>query len=246
MATAYVVLNGLRLTLALRFVLPADDTVSVLAAVVKRVTRVGIQSACLRLDKGFASIAVRDYLTRQPQPALIACPIRGTTGGTRALCQGRRSYCTTHPFSGEHGAACTAAVAVCRGFTTARRTQRLKRRAAWLIFLLLHLALSPRSARQLYRGRFGIETSYRCAGRVRGWTTSRNPAYRFILIALAFVLLNVWIHLRWIFTQVSSQRRPWLDTTRFPLTRFALFIRRTLEYLYGCLQLVTAPAMPRC
>lgn len=103
----------------------------------------------------------------------------------------------------------------------------------------------PRSARQLYRGRFGSETSYRCAGRVRGWTTSRNPAYRFILIALAFVLLNVWIHLRWIFTQVSSHGRRCLDTTRFPLTRFALFIRRTLEYLYGCLQLVTAPAMPR-
>ena len=63
-ATAYVVLNGLRLTLALRFVLPDDDTVSVLAALVKRVTRVGIQIACLLLDKGFASIAVMEYLTR--------------------------------------------------------------------------------------------------------------------------------------------------------------------------------------
>jgi hypothetical protein len=155
-ATAYVVLNGLRLTLALCFVLPADDTVSVVATLRTRVQRLGSPIACLLLDQGFASIGVSAYLNCQQQPALIACPLRGTTGGTRALGQGRRSYCTTHTFSGAHGAEFTAAVAVCRVFTTARRTQRLQRRAAWLVFLI-HLALSPRAARQLYRGRFGIE-----------------------------------------------------------------------------------------
>src|SRR5262249_23075806 len=108
------------------------------------------------------------------------------------------------------------------------------------------LDLSPRYARHLYRGRFGIETSYRCAGRVRGWTTFANPAYRFVLIALAFVLLNVWLHLRWIFTQVARRGQRRLDTTRFELTRFAAFIRRTLEHLYGSIQLVIAPAVPRC
>ena len=244
-ATAYVVLNGLRLTLALRFVVPDDATVSVVAALLKRVKHLGIAIACLLLDKGFASIAVMAHLSRQGQPALIACPIRGTRGGTRALCQGRRSYCTTHTFSGEHGAEFTAAVAVCRVFTTARRTQRLKRRAEWLVFILIHLALSPCAARQVYRERFGSETSYRCAGRGRGWTTSRNPAYRFVLLALAFALLNVWIHLRWIFTQVPRRGRRGLDTTRFQLTRFVAFIRRTLEHLYGCTQMVIAPAVPR-
>ncbi len=245
-ATAYLVLNGLRVTLAIRFVLPEDDTVSVLNKLLKQVKTLGIQVTCLLLDKGFASSAVMDFLTRQHHPALIACPIRGTTGGTRALCQGRRSYCTTHTFKGAQGTEFTAAVAMCRVFTTARRTHRLPRRAEWLLFILLHLQLSPRYARQLYQGRFGIETSYRCAGRVRGWTTAKNPAYRFVLIALAFVLLNVWIHLRWIFTQVPRQGRRGLDTTRFQLTRFATFIRRALEHLYGCTQIVIAPAVPRC
>ena len=137
-------------------------------------------------------------------------------------------------------------MAVCRVLTTAKRTKRLTRRAEWRLFLRIHLALSPRSARQLYRGRFGIETSYRGAGRVRGWTTSANPAYRFVLIALALVLLNVWIHLRWIFTQVPRRGQRRLDTTRFELTRFAAFLRRTLEHLYGSTQLVIAPAVPRC
>jgi putative transposase len=204
-ATAYLRLNGLRVTLALRFVLPEDDTVSVLGGLLTRVRGLGIRVACLLLDKGFDGIGVMEYLTRQQQPALIACTIRGTRGGTRALCQGRTSYRTAYTFKGAHGREFTAALAVCRVFTTAKRTKRLKRRAEWLLFILIHLELSPRYARQLYRGRFGIETSYRCAGQLRGWTTAKNPAYRFVLIALAFVLLNVWLHLRWIFTQVPRR-----------------------------------------
>jgi hypothetical protein len=34
------------------------------------------------------------------------------------------------------------------------------------------------SKRCLYRWRFGIETSCRFAGKVRGWPASPNPAYR--------------------------------------------------------------------
>jgi IS4 transposase len=65
-----------------------------------------------------------------------------------------------------------------------------------LLDILIELDLSPRQVRRRYRKRFGIESSYRCAGQVRGWTTLPNPAYRFVLIVLSFVLLNVWVHLR--------------------------------------------------
>ena len=189
--------------------------------------------------------AVLEYLTRQGQAALLACPIRGTTGGTRALCRGRKSYGTTHTFTGPQGAKFTASMLVCRGFTTARRTGRHVRRADWLVFVQIHLALSPRYARHLYRRRFGIETSYRCEGQVRGWTTAKNPAYRFVLIALAFVLLTVWLQLRWLFTQVPRRGGRGLDTPRFPLTRFAKFLQRALEAWYGCVRTITAPALPR-
>jgi hypothetical protein len=129
--------------------------------------------------------------------------------------------------------------------TTARRTGRHVRHAEWLLFVQIHLALSPRSARHLYHYRFGIETSCRCEGQVRGWTTAKNPAYRFVLIALAFVLLNVWLQFRWLFTQVPRRGHRCLDTPRFPLTRFAKFLPRALEAWYGCVQTITAPALPR-
>jgi putative transposase len=244
-ATAYLVLNGLRLTLALHFVLPDEDTVSVVDLLLKRVKAQGLQVGCLLLDKGFESVAVMEYLTRQGQAALIACAIRGTTGGTRALCQGHKSYGTTHTFQGPQGVDFPASLLVCRVFTTARRTGRHRRHADWLVFVQIALALSPRYARHLYRSRFGIETSYRCEGQVRGWTTAKNPAYRFVLLALAFVLLNVWIHLRWLFTQVPRRGGRWLDTPRFPLARFVKFLQRALELWYGGVRAITAPALPR-
>src|SRR3970040_63918 len=114
-----------------------------------------------------------------------------------------------------------------------------------MLFILIHLHWSPRQARRQYRLRFGIETSYRCAGQVRGWTTSPNPAYRFLLIALSFVLLNVWIHLRWLFTQVPRRGGRWLNTHLFQLNRLVKFILRALERHYCCRFEIVAPAAPR-
>lgn len=244
-ATAYVMVKHLRVTLAVRFVLPDENIVTVLDDLLNRLKTLGIRVARLFLDRGFDGIAVQDYLTRRKQPALIACTIRGKTGGTRALCQGPRSYRTRYTFHGDGGAASTADLAVCRVFTTAKRTGRQPRKADWMIFILIHLDWTPRHARQQYRRRFGIESSYRCAGQVRGWTTSPNPAYRFLLIGLSFVLLNLWVHLRWRFTQVPRRGGRWLQTKLFELSRLVKFIIRALEQHYGCVHAITAPAVPR-
>jgi putative transposase len=244
-ATAYLMLHDVRITLAIRFVLPEDNTVTVLERLLGRLDTLGVRAKRLFLDKGFAGTAVLAYLTQRRQPALIACPIRGNTGGTRALCRGHSSYRTTHTFTAGDKTRFTAEVAVCRTFTTARRTQRMLRQATWLIFILIHLDLPPKQARRLYRRRFGVESSYRCAGQVRGWTTSRNAAYRFVLIGLSFLLLNVWLVLRWHFTQVPRRGRRWLDTQRFALSRFVTFLRRALEHHYGVVHEIVAPAVPR-
>lgn len=243
-ATAYVILNGLRVTLAIHFVLPGDDTVAVLDILLRRVQDLGIRVQRLFLDKGFSGIEVMSHLNWRGLPAVIACPIRGKTGGTRALCRERKGYRTTYTFKSQGGKSFTAELAVCRAFTTSKRTGRMKRRTVWLIFILINLELSPRQARRLYRRRFGVETSYRCTGQVRGWTTSPNPAYRFVLIGLSFFLLNVWLHLRWLFTQVPRRGRRKLDVKRFQLTRFTKFILRALEQRYGCVHEIIAPTVP--
>jgi hypothetical protein len=244
-ATAYLMLHGIRITLAIHFVLPDAETVAVLDDLLGRLDTLGVRVRRLFLDKGFAGTAVLAYLAQRHQPALIACPIRGTTGGTRALCRGHSRYRTTHTFTAGDKTRFTAEVAVCRTVTTARRTPRMARRATWLICILIHLELPPQRVRRLYRRRFGVASSYRCAGQVRGWTTSHNAAYRFVLIALSFILLNVWLLLRWHFTQVPRRGRRWLDTRRFALSRFVTFVRRALEQHYGVVHELVAPAVPR-
>jgi hypothetical protein len=242
-ATAYVILNGMRFTLAICFFLPGHTKVKVLGTLLNRVRSLKLPIRRLFLDRGFASIEVMTHLAQWEQPTVIACPIRGKTGGTRALSQGRKSYRTQHEFKNATQSF-VADLAVCRAFTTAKRTGRMKRRATWLIFILIHIDLSPRQVRRLYRRRFGIETSYRCAAQVRGWTTSRNPAYRFLLLGLSFFVTNVWLHLRWLFTQVPRRGRRYLDVERLRLARLAKFITRALEPRCGCVRRITAPSVP--
>ncbi len=242
-ATAYVVRNGLRLTLAMCFVLPQADTVAVLDGLLNRLKALNLPISCLLLDKGFASIETMRYLSTRQMPAIIACPIRGKSGGTRALCTGQKSYRTRYSFQNNKTSQ-TAELAVCRSFTTAKRTGRMQRRATWLIFILIEVELSPPQVRRRYRKRFGIETSYRCAAQLRGRTTSPNAAYRFVLLALSFVMLNVWVHLCWLYTQVARRGSRWLDVKRFPLRRFARFIVRALEQKYGYPRELVAPSVP--
>ena len=84
MPAAYVMPNGLRVTQASRFFLPEDSTPGVLQALVGRITNMDMKVKCLFLNKGFAGAETMTYLESSGQPALTACPIRGSTGGTRA------------------------------------------------------------------------------------------------------------------------------------------------------------------
>jgi putative transposase len=138
-ATAYAILHSQRVTLAIRFVLPGDQTVEVVRDLRQRLLLRALRIGALYLDKGFSGVPALKYLRRSKQPSLIACPIRGKKGGTRALCQGRRSYRTSYAFNEGKEEEFRAQLAVCRVFTTSRRTKRGKRRAEWLLFIMIAL-----------------------------------------------------------------------------------------------------------
>jgi Transposase DDE domain len=58
---------------------------------------------------------------------------------------------------------------------------------------------------ELYRRRFGIETSYRQMNQCRARTCTRSPAVRLLLVGVALVLRNVWVWLHW--SVLSAPRR---------------------------------------
>ncbi len=82
-------------------------------------------------------------------------------------------------------------------------------------------------------------------GQVRAWTTSRNAALRFLLMSLGFILVNLWLELRWRFCQVKQRRGPrQIDVKRFQLQRMLAFLNRAIERIYGTVSFVEADVEP--
>lgn len=229
-ATAYVLLGGRRFTLAIKFVTAADSHSDVLGFLLKRVKALNIKVSCLYLDRGFATVGVVQLLRRRRLKAIIACPLRGQTGGLKALCVGRASYCTRYDFGGKQG---KVRVAVALYRATVKKAKKGQPKAQWLAYLLIGVTRSARQAKKRYRRRFGIESSYRCARQVRGWTTSQKAVYRFLLIGLSFVLENIWLELRWEWARQPGRGRRRVKESHLRLRRVAGFILSALEAMYG-------------
>jgi hypothetical protein len=247
LASAYVMLKGIRVTLGVVFVRPELSLSELVSGLTERVRAQGVTISSLYLDRGFASIPIYQQLLESDTPAIIACPIRGKRGGTKALCQGRQSYTTQHTFrSAEHGE-CTVTVAVVRSFThKGKRGGKKRRKARWFIYVLIHCKLKAQQAHGRYRSRFGIESSYRCMRQLRIRSNSRNPARRFLFMALGLILVNGWVTLRFRFCQLPRRGRAGrsLDEARFRLKRFASFLRHAIERRYSYLSSITATAPP--
>ena len=239
-ATAYILRNGSRMTLAVEFVDPKDDLLSILQHLLLRVQALGISCKRLYLDKGFCSIPIMAYLLTQPNlPVLLAAPIRGKKGGTRVLCQGRGSYHTEHTFRSQLHGQLTVPVAVVRTFAKRRHGPR---RAQWLVYVLLHMPdLALRNVRKLYRRRFGIESSYRMMEKTRARTTSHNVALRFLFMGLALLILNVWIALHWIYLRIRGPGPRRVARRYFRQDRMLHFLSRAVEQIYSTVTMVNPP-----
>jgi putative transposase len=222
MATAYVMQEGLRVTVAMLYVLPEHSRLMVVERLLHRVEQHGVQIKVLYLDKGFCSGSIIQYLQHRRQATIMACPIRGQQGGTRALCRGRGSYRTTYTFT--DGTQVDMAVVL-----TKPLTKDAKRRRKWLLFVTIGVSWPPKKVKRRYRYRFGVETSYRQMRRLRVFSTSRNPALRFFLYGLSFLLLNIWTWLRWKFTRRLQSGPYRLIENALPLWLFRSFLRRSIE-----------------
>ncbi len=234
-ATVYVIKNGHRLTLGIKFVVPDETAKEIVEYLLNQLNRIEIEARMLYLDRGFASVEIARYVQEIKQKAIIASPIRGTTGGLRALCVGRKSYRTRHVFkSAKHGAE-ELEMAMFKGFTNSLKKGKKVRKAKWLAYILIECEanLSAKKVKENYRQRFGIEASYRCAKKVRGWTTSSNAAYRFVLMGMSFLLTNIWQELQERWTRKAQVGRRVWNKQEFRQKRFVNFLRKAIENLYG-------------
>lgn len=236
-ASLYLIWRQVRVTLALTYVLPEDTPFDVLQRLYERMRQLGFRPSVLYLDKGFRATAIIRYLTEQHQPTLMAYPIRGKTGGTKALCRGHKSYRTTYTFTDQDQTQAIVGMVL-----TLVPDKTGKRRRKWVAFVLIHIDWPLSKVYQRYRRRFGIESSYRMMRQVKILTCSRNPALRFLFLALALLLVNVWSCLRWLYARVSGPGPRRLDPTRFDFHCFVRFLNHAISQLYHPLDTVFSVA----
>ena len=239
-ATATVVHKGHRYTLALIRVEKDEKMKSVVQRLLAIVRRRGVKIRYLLLDKGFFSVEVISALKRAGVGFIIPAMVRGRKPKGRKKDTGWRSlrrknhgyyrYTLTRKVQGkQHSSRVTICVAS-KGYTQEKTGKRGRKK---LLFVVWKVRLSPREIREMYRTRFGIETSYRQMNEARIKTCTRDPRLRLLFVGIALVLRNVWV---WLHFKLAKGK--WSDPPKLflELLRFGemlLWIAQVVGRLLG-------------
>jgi putative transposase len=133
---------------------------------------------------------------------LMPVVIRGKTAGTRQLLVGRKSYATRYTLTrANYGSVTWQMRVVCTDYKGFKGKHGIQ----YALYVVHRVTIALHQLHQHYKERFGIETSYRLKNQCRIRTTSKNPVVRLFLVALAFILFNLWVYLLWFF--MSQIRR---------------------------------------
>lgn len=192
-ASTYVIKKNKRATLCITFVHPSDKLLDVLTRLLSRVEELHIKIKRLLLDRQFAQVAVIRHLSEKPYVSIMAIPKRGKT--MKALLHGKKSFRTPYTMkSSEHGEITFPLLVVCRY----QKGKAKKHGVEYLTYAVLGQCKSTElQIADEYHRRFGIESSYRMMNQVRAKTTSRKQEFRLLLVAIAFLLQNIWIWYKW-------------------------------------------------
>jgi len=203
---------------------------TIVAWLLKRLKSMGISIRYAYLDKGFCSVPLLKTLKQRKIRFIIPIPVRGKSGGVRTLFESA-SHKTTYTFkSPKHGQLKVAAVVVKK-----YSKGRYKRKGAcWFAYAVNGLlkSIEPQQVFELYRQRFGIETSYHQTNQVRARTTSRNPVIRLLLVGLAFVIFNLYIANRQYIAICLKNPSASVSEYRLTLRRLVQMIAHAVENLF--------------
>jgi hypothetical protein len=222
-ATASAVVRGRRYTLALCRVRAKQTMDHVVRTLLARLVPLGLRRKLLLLDRGFYSVRVIQDLITAELPCIMPAVKRGkkpaTPGGptgTYALAAAKHSHWTTYTLRrAPEGHVAFDLVVVCHN----TRGQRGRHQREALLYATWGVTQRPWSGiRATYRGRFGIESSYRPVHQARIRTSSRNPVLRLLFVGMALVLRNVW---GWLHAEVMAEPRRGAQHLRSEAMRFA-------------------------
>jgi Transposase DDE domain len=211
-ASVYVVCQGQRFTVALTPVEKGEAMSVVVKRLLRQAAQARVRPRLLLLDRGFYSIDVIRYLHCARVPFLMPAIARGrkpkggqAATGIRAFQTWKQGGWGQHTLTTTRGAQRRATVSICVYCGNYRGKWKRHGRFAWVYAYWGFQPASTRWVADTYRTRFGIETSYRQMNQARIRTCTRNPLLRFLFVAIALILRNVWVWYHW--EVLASPRR---------------------------------------
>jgi Transposase DDE domain len=237
-ATAYVVREGRRFTVALTTVAKGEPLQEVLRRLLKQARSVGVRPRLLLLDRGFYGVDVIRYLQAARYPFLMPVLLRGREASDRRGPSGTRAFAAMtrsgrFPYTVTGRTRRTARVALCVSCRD-RRGRRGRHGRQTLVYACWGTAgHSCTWVRETYRRRFGIESSYRQMNQARGRTSTRRPELRPLYVGIASVLRNEWVWLH--YEALSTPRRGGrlIRLERLRLRAMLRWLIRVIEETYG-------------
>jgi putative transposase len=239
-ATAVVVHKGHRYTLGLTRVEYGEAMKDVVQRLVRIVRRRNVKIKFLLLDKGFFSVEVISYLRRAGYGFIIPAVARGRKPkppkpltGLRALKKQSNGYyphTLTSNTGGQHRSIRVTICVASKGYidkkTGARRCKKM-------LYVVWKVRLTPKDIREIYRKRFGIETSYRQMNEARIKTCTRDPGQRLLFVGIALVLRNVWVWLHFKFAKEKWSNEPQVFLQLLRFQEMLLWISQIVGRLLG-------------
>jgi putative transposase len=225
-ATVYVICRNKRVTLGIHAVHRQATLVATVTYLLAMLSPLRLRVKRLYLDRGFYSVPVIRWLKALNIPFLMPAVIRGKTGGTRQLLVGRKSYATHYTLtSPSYGSIRCQMRVVCnyhKGFKGKHGIQ-------YTLYVVHRVTVALGQLHQHYKERFGIETSYRIKNQCRIRTTSKNPVTRLLFVALAFILVNLWVYLLWFFVSRTQRGGRVVYRELFSLKTMLEFLSQAVE-----------------
>ena len=237
-ATAYVIREGRRFTVAMTRVLYGDPMKEVLQRLLQQARWIGVKPRYLLLDRGFYNVEVIRYLQAARYPFLMPVARRGRKPRDPEKSQSvwqffawKHSGWSQHQWRNPEGRLATVGICVVYGrFGRRGGCQRPR------TFVYAYWGFRPGSCdwvRETYRTRFAIETTYRQMNQCRIRTCTRDPLLRLLFVGPALILRNVCVWLPMMCRAANRRGRVELHLERLRFRRRLLWLQHYAERLLG-------------
>ena len=220
-STIYVAVRNRRITFGMRAV-RGKKMLPLLRKHLDDARACNVHTGTLLLDREFYSHDVITFLRNRNIPFIM--PVR--TGRKMAACwnRGMHSFTTVHTLKSGVGS-------IELKVQVAKRREHGRIRSYY--FAVHRMCTSPKQTMQLYRRRFGIETSYRIAEMARPRTSSRGTALRLLNMFVAVLIENEWVIAKLLYASNRHRGTPVVFDELIRFRQLLLMIVCSINKIYG-------------